>query len=67
MGLPEGATVEDGLLQFNRPLKLTDTGVYECTAINVVSSGKHDLNITVTGMCTFLLLCIIKHNQNENV
>uniref|UniRef100_A0A3B4CNX9 Ig-like domain-containing protein n=1 Tax=Pygocentrus nattereri TaxID=42514 RepID=A0A3B4CNX9_PYGNA len=47
-GLPDGVTTEKGLLKFNRPLTLTDTGEYECVATNLVGSGRSHLKITVT-------------------
>ncbi|XP_066536425.1 nectin-4 isoform X2 [Hoplias malabaricus] len=46
--IPEGVTVEKGLLRFNRPLALTDEGVYECVTTNVVGSGKNELEITIS-------------------
>lgn len=56
-GLPDGVTVEKEILRFDRPLRLTDKGVYECVATNVVGSGKVDIAIEVTGM--YLLGCVI--------
>ncbi|XP_017327524.1 nectin-4 [Ictalurus punctatus] len=47
-GLPDGVTVEKEILRFDRPLRLTDKGVYECVATNVVGSGKVDIAIEVT-------------------
>ncbi|MCJ8731678.1 hypothetical protein PDJAM_G00202290 [Pangasius djambal] len=47
-GLPDGVTVEKEILQFDRPLRLTDKGVYECVATNIVGSGKVDVKIEVT-------------------
>ncbi|XP_062849619.1 nectin-4 [Trichomycterus rosablanca] len=60
--LPDGVTIEKEILRFNRPLSLTDKGVYECVATNQIGSGKAHLNVTVTGILqTFdkLLLTII--------
>lgn len=49
-GLPDGVTVEKDILRFDRPLRLTDSGVYKCVATNVVGSGKVDIKIEVAGM-----------------
>lgn len=62
-GLPEGVTVEKGVLRFNRPLSLTDKGVYECMATNQVGSGKSDLEVTVaegptTSFATLLVIIV---------
>ncbi|XP_058251607.1 nectin-4 isoform X2 [Hemibagrus wyckioides] len=46
-GLPDGVTVEKDILRFDRPLRLTDAGVYKCVATNVVGSGKVDIKIEV--------------------
>ncbi|KAF5907115.1 nectin-4-like isoform X2, partial [Clarias magur] len=46
--LPDGVTVEKETLKFNRPLRLTDKGVYECVTTNTVGSGKADLLVEVT-------------------
>lgn len=43
-------TVAKEVLRFDRPLLLTDKGVYKCVATNIVGSGKVDLEIQVTGM-----------------
>ncbi|KAI4879721.1 hypothetical protein NFI96_013875 [Prochilodus magdalenae] len=51
-GLPEGVTMEKGLLKFNRPLTLTDAGDYECVATNVVGSVRSPLKITVAEVQT---------------
>lgn len=40
-------------MRFDRPLSLTDKGVYECIATNIVGSGKVDMEIEVTGMDLF--------------
>ncbi|XP_060790070.1 nectin-4 [Neoarius graeffei] len=46
--LPDGVTVEKEILRFDRPLRLTDKGVYECVATNIVGSGKMDMGIEIT-------------------
>ncbi|KAK6323240.1 hypothetical protein J4Q44_G00055790 [Coregonus suidteri] len=46
--LPEGVTARNGSLLFNRPLSLTDAGIYQCVANNVVGVGKAEVEITVT-------------------
>ncbi|XP_041723997.1 nectin-4-like [Coregonus clupeaformis] len=46
--LPEGVTTGNGSLLFNRPLGLTDAGIYQCVAKNVVGTGKAEVEITVT-------------------
>ncbi|XP_023828939.1 nectin-4 [Salvelinus sp. IW2-2015] len=46
--LPEGVTAGNGSLLFNRPLGLTDAGIYQCVAYNVVGTGKAEVEITVT-------------------
>lgn len=45
--------MEKEILRFDRPLSLTDKGVYECVATNIVGSGKVDMEIEVTGMDLF--------------
>uniref|UniRef100_A0A4W4GC15 Ig-like domain-containing protein n=1 Tax=Electrophorus electricus TaxID=8005 RepID=A0A4W4GC15_ELEEL len=61
-GLPEGVTMQNEILLFNRPLRLTDKGTYQCVATNEVGSGKADLEISIEGSSTSvdsLLLIII--------
>ncbi|XP_027025071.1 nectin-4 [Tachysurus fulvidraco] len=47
-GLPDGVTLAKEILRFDRPLRFTDKGVYECVATNTVGSGKVDIRIEVT-------------------
>ncbi|XP_038831520.1 nectin-4-like [Salvelinus namaycush] len=46
--LPEGVTTGNGSLLFNRPLVLTDAGIYQCVAMNSVGAGNAEVEITVT-------------------
>ncbi|XP_030634986.1 nectin-4 [Chanos chanos] len=46
-GLPEGVSIRNNLLRFNRPLSLTDMGVYRCVTVNPVGSGSAEINITI--------------------
>ncbi|KAI5609585.1 nectin-4 isoform X2 [Silurus asotus] len=46
--LPDGVTVENEIMRFDRPLRLTDNGTYECVATNTVGSEKVHLKIEVT-------------------
>ncbi|XP_051505920.1 nectin-4-like isoform X2 [Myxocyprinus asiaticus] len=46
-GLPEGVTVDGGILRFGRPLRLTDQGDYVCTTTNEVGSGKAEIAISI--------------------
>uniref|UniRef100_A0A4W5JFX3 Nectin cell adhesion molecule 4a n=1 Tax=Hucho hucho TaxID=62062 RepID=A0A4W5JFX3_9TELE len=46
--LPEGVTTGNGSLLFNRPLVLTDAGIYQCVAMNSVGAGTAEVEITVT-------------------
>lgn len=59
--LPEGVTAGNGSLMFNRPLGLTDAGIYQCVAYNVVGTGKAEVEITVTGM-----LCCYSESYKTN-
>ncbi|XP_010903408.2 nectin-4 [Esox lucius] len=45
--LPEGVIGKNGSLKFNRPLALTDAGIYQCVAENVVGAGTADVEVTV--------------------
>lgn len=45
--LPEGSTVAGDKLVFKRPLRLNDSGVYECLALNQVGSGKTEYEFNV--------------------
>lgn len=47
--LPEGSTVVGDKLVFKRALRLNDSGVYECLALNQVGSGRteYDFNVEV--------------------
>lgn len=47
--LPEGVTTGNGSLLFNRPLVLTDAGIYQCVAMNSVGADNAEVEITVTG------------------
>ncbi|XP_035283632.1 nectin-4-like isoform X1 [Anguilla anguilla] len=46
--LPRDVTVRNDTLLFSRPLRLADSGVYECVAQNSVSASKAELDITIT-------------------
>ncbi|XP_024290406.2 nectin-4 isoform X2 [Oncorhynchus tshawytscha] len=46
--LPEGVTTGNGSLLFNRPLVLTDAGIYQCVAMNSVGADNAEVEITVT-------------------
>ncbi|KAL0970262.1 hypothetical protein UPYG_G00239630 [Umbra pygmaea] len=46
--VPEGVITENEILKFNRPLWVTDAGLYECVAKNLAGAGKADVNITVS-------------------
>ncbi|XP_071020426.1 nectin-4-like [Oncorhynchus clarkii lewisi] len=46
--LPEGVTTGNGSLLFNRPLILTDAGIYQCVAMNSVGADNAEVEITVT-------------------
>lgn len=59
-GIPEDVTVEKDILRFNRPLRLTDKGVYRCVATNIVGSGTYvDMEIEVTGMSLCFKKCCL--------
>ncbi|MFT7815245.1 nectin-4 [Arapaima gigas] len=45
--LPEGVTVQNETLLFNRPLSLSDSGVYQCVAKNYLGAEKAEVKITV--------------------
>ncbi|XP_076601830.1 nectin-4 isoform X2 [Chaetodon auriga] len=47
--LPEKTSVVGGKLVFGRPLRLNDSGVYECAVKNKVGVGKTEYTLTVTG------------------
>ncbi|XP_051571945.1 nectin-4-like isoform X2 [Myxocyprinus asiaticus] len=47
-GLPEGVTVDGGILRFSRPLLLTDQGDYICITTNQVGSGKVEIAINIS-------------------
>ncbi|KAM3604700.1 uncharacterized protein V6R79_015067 [Siganus canaliculatus] len=46
--LPDGASVVEGKLVFRRPLRLNDSGIYECVVINSVGVGKTEYTLTIT-------------------
>ncbi|XP_051993950.1 nectin-4-like isoform X2 [Xyrauchen texanus] len=46
--LPEGVTVDGGILHFSRPLLLTDQGDYICMTTNQVGSGKVEIAIIIS-------------------
>lgn len=45
--LPEGVTVEGGILRFGKPIRLTDNGTYVCTTTNLVGSGKAETELNI--------------------
>ncbi|XP_070829868.1 nectin-4 isoform X2 [Chaetodon trifascialis] len=47
--LPEKTSVVGGKLVFGRPLRMNDSGVYECVVKNKVGVGKTEYTLTVTG------------------
>lgn len=47
--LPDGTAVVGERLVFRRPLRLNDSGVYECTAKNSVGTGKSEYLMSVGG------------------
>nr|XP_055052548.1 nectin-4 isoform X1 [Misgurnus anguillicaudatus] len=47
LDLPEGVTVEGGILRFDRPIRLTDEGEYVCTTTNLVGSGKAETKLSI--------------------
>ncbi|XP_030631441.1 nectin-4 [Chanos chanos] len=47
--LPSGASAEGPRLVFKWPLNLTDSGLYECVATNVVGSSKTEVAVVLPG------------------
>lgn len=47
--LPDGTAVEGERLVFRRPLRLSDDGVYQCTAQSSMGTGKSEYVISVAG------------------
>ncbi|XP_072296316.1 nectin-4 [Eucyclogobius newberryi] len=45
--LPEGVVVTENKLLFRRALRLNDSGVYECAALNAVGAGRTEYEFTV--------------------
>lgn len=45
--LPEGSTIAGDKLVFTRPLRLNDSGVYQCLALNQVGAGKTEYEFNV--------------------
>lgn len=55
--MPDGTSVVGGKLAFGRPLRLNDSGVYECVVKNSVGVGKTEHMLTVAGKCKTFQLC----------
>lgn len=50
--MPDGVTVVGEKLDFQRPLRTNDSGVYECVVTNSVGMGKAEYMLTIaSGEC----------------
>lgn len=49
--LPDGASAVGGKLVFGRPLRLNDSGVFECVVKSSVGVGKAEYTLAITGEC----------------
>ncbi|XP_028987956.1 nectin-4-like isoform X2 [Betta splendens] len=56
--LPDGVSVVGEKLLFGRPIRMNDSGVYECVVKNSVGVGKSDFTLTVTEPDPRLLIII---------
>lgn len=49
--LPDGASAVGGKLVFGRPLRLNDSGVFECVVSNSVGVGRAEYTLAITSKC----------------
>ncbi|KAK7880660.1 hypothetical protein WMY93_032701 [Mugilogobius chulae] len=71
--LPDGAVVIQNRLSFKRALRLNDSGVYECVALNAVGPGRTEYDFTVAAVAGLLLLMMVlvivfvnRHHRNKH-
>lgn len=74
--LPDGVSAAGEKLAFGRPIRMSDSGVYECVVKNNMGVGKSDFTLTVTGnigmeqLCDWTAdcfhLCGISEEPNKN-